>query len=63
VQDGVRDGEHIREWMDQRFAEQLANGPVPVVRLSGPYEQRFEQAITAVERLLDNVTPHDDPRR
>ena len=63
VQDGLRDGEHIREWMDRRFAEQLAHGPAPVVRLSGPYEQRFEQAVTAVERLLGNVTPHDDPRR
>ncbi len=63
VQDGLRDGEHIREWMDRRFAEQLANGETPVVRLSGPYEQRFEQAVAAVERLLDNLTPYDDTRR
>jgi len=63
VQDGVRDGEHIREWMDARFAEQLASGRTPVVRLSGPYEQRFERAVAAVERLLGNVTPHDDTRR
>lgn len=63
VQDGLRDGEHIREWMDRRFAEQLAHGPTPVVRLSGSYEQRFEVAVEAVERLLGNVTPHDDTRR
>ncbi len=56
VQDGLRDGEHIRDWMDRRFAEQLANGKTPVVRLSGPHEQRFERAVAAVERLLDNVT-------
>ncbi len=57
VQDGLRDGEHIREWMDGRFAEQLANGPTPVVRLRGSYEQRFEEAVAAVERLLDKVAP------
>ena len=59
VQDGVRDGEHIRDWMDQRFVEQLAKGPAPVVRLSGGYEGRFERAVAAVEALLDNV-PIDD---
>lgn len=63
VQDGLRDGEHVREWMDRRFAEQLANGETPVVRLSGPYEQRFEQAVAAVDRLLDNLAPYDDTRR
>ncbi|MEO8501143.1 MAG: AAA family ATPase [Vicinamibacteria bacterium] len=57
VQDGLRDGEQIREWMDQRFAEQLATGPTPVVRLTGPHEHRFEHAVRAVERLLGNVPP------
>ncbi len=63
VQDGLRDGEHIREWMDRRFAEQLANGKTPVVRLTGSYEQRFERAVAAVERLIDNVEPHEHTRR
>lgn len=62
VQDGLRDGEHIREWMDQRFAQQLARGRTPVVRLSGGYAQRFAQAVAAVERLLGMVAPHDEPR-
>lgn len=62
VQDGLRDGEHIREWMDQRFAEQLAKGQTPRVRLSGGYAQRFVQAVAAVERLLGMVSPHDEPR-
>jgi nicotinamide riboside kinase len=57
VQDGLRDGEHIREWMDGRFAEQLAAQSAPVVRLSGPYEERFEKAVAAVERLLANLPP------
>jgi len=55
VQDGFRDGEHIREWMDRRFAEQIANRARPVVRLEGAYEARFEAAVEAVERLLAMV--------
>ena len=55
VQDGFRDGEHIREWMDRRFTEQLANGATPVVRLEGAYEARFDAAVEAVERLLAMV--------
>lgn len=52
VQDGFRDGEHIREWMDRRFAEQLKGGPTPVVRIAGPYDARLETAVRAVEGLL-----------
>ncbi len=52
VQDGFRDGEHIREWMDRRFAEQLRGSPTPVARIEGPYEARLEAAVIAVERLL-----------
>ena len=63
VQDGVRDGEHIREWMDRRFEEQLAEGSTPVVRLAGPYDRRFDQAVAGVQRLLDNVPPNDHTRR
>jgi len=29
VQDGLRDGEHVREWMTARFREALAGRPVP----------------------------------
>jgi len=63
VQDGLRDGEHIREWMDARFAAQLAAGKAPVERLTGAYPERFERAVAAVERLLDKATPHDPTRR
>jgi len=52
VQDGFRDGESIRDWMDRRLAEQLAAGPAAVVRLEGEYEARFEKARAAVARLL-----------
>ncbi|MBK5256119.1 MAG: AAA family ATPase [Vicinamibacteria bacterium] len=55
VQDGFRDGELIRNWMDRRFAEQLAVGTAPVARLDGPYETRFERALGAVSRLLEEA--------
>jgi NadR type nicotinamide-nucleotide adenylyltransferase len=57
VQDGLRDGERIRDWMHGRFAEQLAGMSVPVVRLAGPHDQRMETAADAVNALLR--TPHD----
>lgn len=52
VQDGFRDGEKIRDWMDRRFAEQLAERSTPVVRLEGSYDLRFQTAVRAVDRLL-----------
>jgi HTH-type transcriptional repressor of NAD biosynthesis genes len=53
VQDGFRDGEAIREWMHERFAEQLAALPTPTVLLAGTFAERDTQAIAAVERLLN----------
>lgn len=52
VQDGWRDGEHVREWMHARFAEQLAAGPTPVVRLRGSWEERMAAAVAAIDALL-----------
>lgn len=52
VQDGVRDGEHIRDWMHDRFKEQLLSGDVPVVELAGTYSTRNARAIKEVEKLL-----------
>lgn len=52
VQDGFRDGESIRDWMHGHFAQQLARGRVPVVRLAGPPAARIEQATAAAEKLL-----------
>lgn len=55
VQDGFRDGEHIREWMHQRFLEQLeaaAASPgaagTPYVLLDGPHSGRWPRAVAAV---------------
>jgi HTH-type transcriptional repressor of NAD biosynthesis genes len=52
VQDGFRDGESIRNWMHQRFVEQLQSSQVPVIRLTGPLEARLLQAAQTIEELL-----------
>lgn len=52
VQDGFRDGESIRDWMDARLEEQLLQGAVPWVRLRGGFPERTAAAIRAVEDLL-----------
>jgi hypothetical protein len=49
VQDGRRDGEHIRDWMHARFEEQLAAQPTPVVRLRSSWDERMR---TAFDDLL-----------
>jgi HTH-type transcriptional repressor of NAD biosynthesis genes len=56
VQDGFRDGEHIRHWMHDRFLDQLATGSVPWVLLKGDYSERLEAASRAVETLMANAT-------
>lgn len=50
--DGLRDGEHIRDWMTGRFREVLAAGTVPWIEVRGDREQRLRQALDAVDALL-----------
>ena len=62
VQDGFRDGQHIRNWMHDRFTEQLTDlyqrdPAVRIVQIHGSYEQRLAAAIAAVDRMLRS--PHD----
>lgn len=52
VQDGVRDGEHIREWMHGRFVEQLGKAAAPIVTLSGPLDERLHGATSAIDALI-----------
>jgi NadR type nicotinamide-nucleotide adenylyltransferase len=52
VQDGLRDGEHLREWMTRRFAERLAERPEPFLHLSGSHATRLERAAAEVDALL-----------
>ena len=52
VQDGIRDGESLREWMTHRFEEVLTEHKLPWLKLSGPVEERLLTATTAIDRLL-----------
>ena len=52
VQDGFRDGEHIRTWMHERFKAQLEEGTVPFRIIDGPYPRRLETAERLVRSLI-----------
>lgn len=51
VQDGLRDGETIRQWMTVRFEQALAGRAW--VKISGSREQRFTAAIQAIDPMLE----------
>ena len=45
VQDGLRDGEHLRGWMTQRFRERLRP---PWIEVRGPLEARLQAVLSAL---------------
>lgn len=51
VQDGLRDGEHMRGWMTSRFREELARRGSPWVEVHGTHDQRMQTVIAALEDL------------
>ena len=60
-QDGIRDGQHIRSWMTQRFSERLRDmdqrggAILPHVVLTGNRQQRLDAALQAVRSLLQKA--------
>jgi HTH-type transcriptional regulator, transcriptional repressor of NAD biosynthesis genes len=48
--DGLRDGEHIREWMHQTFAARLAAQSAPWRVIEGTLEERIAQALEWIEQ-------------
>lgn len=52
VQDGLRDGEGMRHAMHRRFEEALRESGRPHVVVRGTREERLEQAVALVDRLL-----------
>ncbi|MEO6006080.1 MAG: AAA family ATPase [Opitutus sp.] len=52
VQDGLRDGEHIRHQMHGWFVEALTAQTVPWFLVSGSHEDRLAEAINRVEALF-----------
>jgi NadR type nicotinamide-nucleotide adenylyltransferase len=60
-QDGLRDGEHLREWMTTLFERRLAERGVTWLRLTGTYQERLAQAIDASENMLAEHFSYTDP--
>lgn len=64
VQDGLRDGEAIREWMTEHFVDELAATRRRSVVLRGTFDERVDAGLAAIDELLaegwgiaDPVTP------
>ncbi|GAA2060922.1 nicotinamide-nucleotide adenylyltransferase [Catenulispora yoronensis] len=59
--DGLRDGEHLRGWMTQRFRDVLAAGDTPWIEVGGDRDKRLRSAMEAVDALLDEGWRLADP--
>ena len=53
VQDRIRDSAHLRDWMTQRFMEEIEKRKRPYVIIGGvDREARLKQAVAAVDNIL-----------
>lgn len=52
VQDGLRDGEHLRAWMTDRFREELRRRREPHVEVRGSHDERLALAVAAIDAQL-----------
>lgn len=50
VQDGYRDGEHLRGWFFERFEQELKNCNLDYTVLRGCHGDRERQAIAVIDR-------------
>lgn len=60
VQDGTRDGEHVRHWMHLRFIERLQEEGKRFVVVTGSREERLRAAVTAIEVVGTEAVPVDE---
>lgn len=51
-QDGIRDGEHLREQMTQWFVEELEKRGEPWALISGDRQERLERSIRLIDEAL-----------
>ncbi len=52
VQDGIRDGEHVRHGMHQDFKQELGAIDTPYIEVMGTIDQRLAHATKAIDNLL-----------
>lgn len=57
VQDGTRDGEHIRSWMHQRFIEKLQDTAQNYIIVSGSKKKRLAESIKKVLGVFTFLPP------
>jgi HTH-type transcriptional repressor of NAD biosynthesis genes len=50
--DGLRDGEHLRSWMNQRFRDELTAQAVPWIEVHGTPEARCATALHTLDVLM-----------
>jgi HTH-type transcriptional repressor of NAD biosynthesis genes len=50
--DGLRDGEHLRAWMTDRFREVLTGVGARWIEVRGGRGERLDRAMAGVERVL-----------
>ena len=50
--DGLRDGEHLRQWMTQRFHDVLAAQATPWIEVHGTPEDRCRTALQSLDALM-----------
>ncbi len=50
VQDGLRDGEHLRPWMTGRFREVLAGQDAPWLEVRGSVPERLDAVLARLGR-------------
>ena len=60
-QDGIRDGEHLRPWMSERFAAALTATGRPWQLLTGSPAERTLAALAAIDRLCAESWRYADP--
>lgn len=53
IQDGLRDGEHIREWMHKLFIQRLTECGKKFIILSGSHEKRLQVAKKAIKEIFN----------
>lgn len=57
VQDGTRDGEHLRTWMHHRFLEKLQEKRYRFIVVSGDREKRLSEAVSEINKLFTFLLP------
>jgi HTH-type transcriptional repressor of NAD biosynthesis genes len=63
VDDGMRDGEHLRTWMSGRFRAELSRAGVDWVELTGRYRKRLATAVAACDELVAGGWRFAEPLR